>query len=65
MKKGFEGKLNLKFNFSLPNIKYISYDALSSHVFTEALTLLQEFLKSHAAVCCGGLKSPDRCVGPL
>ncbi len=48
-----------------PNTKYISYGAFSSDVFTEKLTPLQEFLKSHAAVCCGGLESPDRCVGPL
>jgi hypothetical protein len=48
-----------------PNTKYICYGAFSSDVFTEKLTLLQEFLKSHAAACCGGLKSPDRCVGPL
>jgi|MCHG01.1.fsa_nt_gi hypothetical protein len=48
-----------------PNTKYISYCALSNDVFTEKLTLLQEFLKSHATVYCGGLESPDRCVGPL
>jgi hypothetical protein len=32
------------------NTKYISYGALSSDVFTEKLTLLQEFLKSHADI---------------
>ena len=47
------------------NINYLSYGALSRDVFTEKLSLLQEFLKSHAAVRCGGLKSPDRCIGPL
>jgi len=48
-----------------PNTKYISYCTHSNDVFTEKLTLLQEFLKSHATVYCGGLESPDRCVGPL
>jgi len=47
------------------NTKYISYGAFSSDVFTEEPTLLQEFLKSHAAIFCGGFKSPDRFVGPL
>jgi hypothetical protein len=32
------------------NTKYISYGALSRDVFTEKLTLLQEFLKSHADI---------------
>ncbi|WP_144414022.1 hypothetical protein [Methanosarcina barkeri] len=41
-----------------PNTKYICYGAFSSDVFTEKLTLFQEFLKSHAAVCCGGLNLP-------
>ena len=40
------------------NTKYISYVAFSRDVFTEEPTLLQEYLKSHITMFCGGFNLP-------
>jgi len=54
------------FFLHFPDKKYISYGAFSSDVFTEKLTLLQEFLKKATQqFAVADYKSPDRCVGPL
>jgi len=56
----------LTFFFIFSDTKYILDGAFSSDVFTETITLLQEFLeKATQQFDVADLKSPDRCVGPL